>query len=182
MNHRDQRTGQTRRVGLRFGRQDGDHLVHDDLGQPAPQQVLFVGQDEIRRQMMFVDSRPTVRICARETKVGLDKTADAIRPAPLQRQPDILGPQLEGPRVDGDQQLIQGAENIVQGADRIADPLGHLPRGKACEPHLGHMLVALDHKQVLQLLPSMIRTSAHRSCIAESRFGKAAETSVFVSY
>ncbi|MNV54834.1 hypothetical protein D3C71_1470460 [compost metagenome] len=182
VNHRDERTGQTRRVGLRPGRQDGDHLVHDDLGQPAAPLILFIGQDDVGRQMMFIDGRPAVTIGAREAEIGLNETANPIWPAPLQGCPDILRPKLEGPRIDGDQQLIQGAEDIVQGADGIADPLGHLPRGKARESDLGHMLVALDQKQVFQLLPRMIRSSAHRACIAESRFGKAEETSVFALY
>ncbi|MNT05276.1 hypothetical protein D3C72_1398910 [compost metagenome] len=182
VNHRDQRTRQTRRIDLRSRRQNSGHLVHNDLGQPSAPLVLFIRQDQIRRQVMIIDRRPAVRIGAREAEIGLDQRPDSIRPAPLQRLPDILGPKLEGPRIDGDQQLIQGAEDIIQGADRVADPLGHLSRGKAREADLGHVLVALDHKQVLQLLPRMIRTSAHRPCIAESRFGKAEETSVFRFY
>ena len=134
------------------------------------------------RKVVIVDRRPAVQIGARKPEIGLDQAVNPVIGSGVQPLANIIGPKLKRPRVDRDQQQVQRAEDVVERSDRIADPLGHLPRGKARETDLGHVLVALDHKQVLQLLPRMIRTSAHRPCIAESRFGKAEETSVFIFY
>lgn len=105
---------------------------------------------------MVIDRIPTIGVRAGEIEIGLDQTLDAIIRICVQSITYIVRPKLEGSRVYGDEQLIQRAKDIIDRTDRIADALGHFARRKTRETDLGHMLVALQDKQLLQLLARMI--------------------------